>query len=58
MSDNLALFALHEENMMILRTIYQMGRLPKQEADSVISELDELFLKAVEDEGLSKKKQV
>ena len=58
MSDNLALFALHEDNMMILRTIYQMGRLPKQEADSVISELDELFLKAVEDEGLSKKKQV
>lgn len=58
MSDNLALFVLHEENMMILRTIYQLGRLPKQEADSVISELDELFLKAVEDEGFSKKKQV
>lgn len=58
MSDTLALFVLHEENMMILRTIYQLGRLPKQKADSVISELDELFLKAVEDEGLSKKKQV
>lgn len=49
MNKELVLLALHEENMMILRTLYQLGRLPKQEIDSVIGELDEIFMKAIED---------
>jgi hypothetical protein len=52
----LAFYALHEENMMILRTLYQLGRLPKQEADSVISELDECFIRVIEDEEFPRKK--
>lgn len=51
-----AIYTLHEENMMILRTLYQLGRLPKQEADSVISELDEIMMGVLEDEKFPRKK--
>ena len=51
-----AIYALHEENMMLLRTMYQHGRISKQEADSVIMELDEIMMGALEDEELSGKK--
>ncbi len=52
----MAFYALHEENMMIIRSLYQLGRLPKQEADSIIAELDEMFMGVLEDEEFPRKK--
>ena len=45
-----ALYALHLENMMILRTMYQHGKIPQPQMDKSIETMDKWFTGVLEGE--------